>query len=326
MILVVEDSADQQRLIKQMLTSAGYKDVHLTDSAAEAMRILKEQPASVELALVDFMLSAGDGIDLIREARRMPELRDTPFLLVTGRAGPEIIPQALEAGAVDFIFKPFHWMELVSRVRNALRLRMEIARRIAREAELITSQRELEDAFRKLESISNQDSLTGVSNRRKLDEHLETEWRRAVRQRKIISVILTDVDYFKEYNDRYGHLGGDEALRRVALIIGRAVHRPGDLVARYGGEEFMIVLPETPGSGAEHVAHMITASVQHAGIPHESSPFGVITMSCGVACMLPEAGQSPERITKAADLALYRAKRSERNHAALYSVEQDGEV
>lgn len=147
MILVVEDSADQQRLIKQMLTSAGYKDVHLTDSVPEALRILKEQPASVELALVDFMLSSGDGIDLIREARRMPDLRDTPFLLVTGRAGPEIIPQALEAGAADFIFKPFHWMELVSRVRNALRLRMKISRRIAREAELITSQRELEEAF-----------------------------------------------------------------------------------------------------------------------------------------------------------------------------------
>lgn len=326
MILIVEDSADQQRLLKQMLTSAGYKDVHITDSAEEALRVLKEQPDAVELAIVDFMLSHGDGIDLIREARRMPDLKDTPFILVTGRAGPEIIPQALEAGAADFIFKPFHWMELISRVRNALRLRMEIARRIAREAELITSQRELEDVVRRLEMISNQDSLTGVANRRRLDDHIDQEWRRAIRQRKAISVILADVDYFKEYNDRYGHPGGDDALRRVAQIVMHAVHRPADLVARYGGEEFMIVLPETPASGAEHVAHMITAAVQHAGIPHEASPFGVVTLSCGVACLQPEAGQSPERLTKAADLALYRAKRSERNVAAIYTAEQDGEI
>ncbi|HNJ06215.1 MAG TPA: diguanylate cyclase, partial [Leptospiraceae bacterium] len=85
-------------------------------------------------------------------------------------------------------------------------------------------------------------------------------------------------------------------------------------------------LPETPASGAEHVAHMITAAVQHAGIPHEASPFGVVTLSCGVACLQPETGQSPERLTKAADLALYRAKRSERNVAAIYTAEQDGEI
>jgi len=326
MILVVEDSADQQRLLKQMLTSAGYKEVHVTDNAAEALRILQEQPRSVELALVDFMLSSGDGIDLIREAHRIPELRDTPFILVTGRAGPEIIPQALEAGAADFIFKPFHWMELVARVRNALRLRMEISRRVARESELMTSQRELEEAFRKLEAISNLDSLTGVANRRKLDEHLDQEWRRAARQHKSLSVILADVDYFKEFNDRYGHLGGDEALRRVAQVILRAVHRPGDLVARYGGEEFMVVLPETPEAGAEHVAHLILAAVQHAAIPHERSPFGVITMSCGVACLTPETGQNPERLTRASDLALYRAKGNARNIASVYDKSMDGEV
>lgn len=324
MILVVEDSADQQRLIKQMLTSAGYKDIRVTDSVAEALSLLREQPSALELALVDYGLSTGDGIDLIREARRIADLRDTPFILVTGRAGPEIIPQALEAGAADFLFKPFHWMELIARVRNALRLRMEISRRIAREAELITSQRELEEAFRRLETISNQDSLTGVANRRRLDEHLDQEWRRAARQAKPLSVILTDVDYFKEYNDRYGHLGGDDALRRVAHIVQKAVHRPADLVARYGGEEFMIVLPETPQVGAEHVAHMVTAAVHHAKIPHEASPFGVITLSCGVAAMIPAQGEAVERITKAADLALYRAKRSERNLAAVYDAEQDG--
>lgn len=326
MILIVEDSPDQQRLVRQMLESSGYRDLLFTESAPQAMQLLAEHGTTIQLILADVWLPSGNGIQLTRDVRKLPQFRDLPVIIMTGKEGPQILPQAMDAGVSDFIFKPFHWLELVARVRNCLRLQTEIARRIAREAELLEGHRHLEGMLNKLEVASNLDPLTSVANRRKFDEHLEREWKRVVRAGLTISMILLDIDYFKEYNSRYGHPGGDQCLKRMAQSVRDIARRPSDLFARYGGEEFAFILPETPASGATHVAELVRQSVEGSQIDHEGSPIGFVTTSIGVATMQPTRDMSSEILIKAADRALYRAKQEGRNCFALFDVEKDGVI
>ncbi len=317
MILVVEDSPDQQRLVRQMLETAGYRDVRTCDDAPEALQIIRESMDSIEAVITDVWLIDGSGIQLARDIRKIDLLRDLPVIIMTGKEGPEILPQAVEAGVSDFIFKPFHWMELIARVRNNLRLRTEIARRVAREEELTRSHQALRDALQRMEEMSNHDPLTGIGNRRKMEDHLQSEWRRAQRVRRPLSIVLIDVDFFKEYNDRYGHPQGDQCLRIVAQTISRVVHRPADLVARYGGEEFILILPETPVEGAGHVAEIVRASIEAEKLAHEGSHFGFVTVSLGVASMTPQVDREALELIHAADRALYRAKKEKRNFVCI---------
>ncbi|MBL8021743.1 MAG: diguanylate cyclase [Leptospirales bacterium] len=326
MILIVEDSPDQQRLVRQMLESSGYRDLLFAESAPQGMQLLLAHADSVDLILADVWLPSGNGIQFTRDIRSMPQFRDIPVIIMTGKEGPQILPQAMDAGVNDFIFKPFHWLELVARVRNSLRLRTEIARRISREAELLEGQRQLEGMLSKLEVTSNLDPLTAVANRRKFDEHLDREWKRGARAGFVISMILLDIDFFKEYNSLYGHPGGDQCLKRMALGVRDVARRPTDLFARYGGEEFAIILPETPGPGAAHVAEIVRKAVEGLRIDHEGAPGKIVTASIGVASLLPARDASPEILVKAADRALYRAKQEGRNCFAVFDVEKDGAI
>lgn len=181
---------------------------------------------------------------------------------------------------------------------------------------------ELEKANEQLEKLSRVDGLTGIANRRRLDEDLEQEWKRMMREKRPLSVILCDIDHFKPYNDTYGHQQGDHCLVKVATAIKSSVNRPGDLTARYGGEEFCIVLPETMPEGAERIADLIRNNVLGLQIEHTASPvMPFVTLSLGTATMVPEMGSSPDELVEAADQALYRAKASGRN-----KVEQSQET
>jgi len=163
--------------------------------------------------------------------------------------------------------------------------------------------------------------LTGVANRRAFDEYIEIEWKRMLREGTPLSLIVCDIDFFKKYNDRYGHEQGDFCLRDVARIIRQVIQRPGDLVARYGGEEFVVVLPNTPADGAILVAEKICAGVAEACIPHGASDIApCVTLSLGVsATEQPKASsQSPEALFCEADEALYEAKKQGRNRAILF--------
>ncbi|HZD51240.1 MAG TPA: diguanylate cyclase, partial [Silvibacterium sp.] len=175
------------------------------------------------------------------------------------------------------------------------------------------AEEDLEKAFRLVESLASLDGLTEIANRRRLDQVLEHEWRLANRTSSDISLLLIDVDHFKAYNDIYGHLAGDDCLRRIAKVISEMVSRPSDLVARYGGEEFAVVLPHTPGSGARQVAERMRAAVQAVGMPHERNPHGIVTVSIGCATQTPELDSDPGGLIEAADNALYRAKAAGRN-------------
>jgi diguanylate cyclase (GGDEF)-like protein len=171
------------------------------------------------------------------------------------------------------------------------------------------AKRALEDAYRRLEVIAQEDVLTGIGNRRRFDEMLENEFSRATRAGSCLSLILIDIDWFKRFNDRYGHPAGDECLRAIGRVVKQSLRRPGDLATRYGGEELAILLPDTQVHGALAVAQSICDAVRGLNLAHEDSPKKIVTISLGVAALAPGRDQhTPRDLVKAADELLYAAK------------------
>ncbi|MUG92038.1 diguanylate cyclase [Scytonema sp. UIC 10036] len=198
----------------------------------------------------------------------------------------------------------FKIMQLVNAV--ALQLGELMQRKKAEES--------LRQANQELLRLANLDSLTQIANRRCFDESLSQEWRRLRREETYLALILCDIDYFKYYNDRYGHQAGDMCLKQVAQALANNSRRPADLVARYGGEEFVILLPNTDLNGAAHVAQKMQTEIAALAIPHESSLVSeFVTISMGIACVVPTIENSPENLVAAADEALYIAKAKGRN-------------
>src|SRR5205807_5270566 len=175
-------------------------------------------------------------------------------------------------------------------------------------AELRRAQGELEAANARLEALSLQDELTGVANRRRLQQVLADEWARARRQQLSIGFIILDLDHFKLLNDTQGHPEGDLRLQAVAAYLARAIRRTGDLVARYGGEEFAILLPATGLAAALRIAEQLRLGIEALALPHAATPRGRITASFGVAALVPAHDQAADRLVETADNALYRAK------------------
>jgi diguanylate cyclase (GGDEF)-like protein len=172
-----------------------------------------------------------------------------------------------------------------------------------------------------LQSLAVKDGLTGIANRRSFDETLEVEWLRARREQVPLSLLLADIDYFKRYNDTYGHQQGDACLKTVAATIDDQALRPADLTARYGGEEFAIILPTTDRDGASQVAERVREAVCALEIPHADSGVGqAVTLSIGVASVIPAIDLGPETLIAAADRALYAAKRGGRNRVVTTGV------
>jgi diguanylate cyclase (GGDEF)-like protein len=173
----------------------------------------------------------------------------------------------------------------------------------------------IESLNKKLEQIALTDSLTKLANRRHFDQYLEVEWKRMAREQKFLALILCDVDFFKLYNDTYGHVAGDICLQTVALVIAESMKRPGDLVARYGGEEFAIILPNTPTQGAVQLAEIIRQKLAMRSIAHITSPLAmqVVSLSIGVASVIPHQDISLEWLIMEADEALYKAKQNGRD-------------
>ncbi|HEY9735566.1 MAG TPA: diguanylate cyclase [Trichocoleus sp.] len=178
----------------------------------------------------------------------------------------------------------------------------------------------LKAANDELERLVTFDSLTQIANRRKFDEYLEQEWKRLIRTQSALSLILFDADFFKSYNDCYGHQAGDICLRAIAQAARKVVNRPADLVARYGGEEFAVILPGTSQPGAIAVAEQIRQAVQALAISHERSEVdGMVTISLGIASMIPVVSDSVGELLHRADIALYTAKQQGRNRFSVWS-------
>jgi diguanylate cyclase (GGDEF)-like protein len=201
----------------------------------------------------------------------------------------------------------------------AYRSRVKGLKRRARRLEVLVAQRtaELEESNRKLSAMASTDGLTGLANRRSFDEVLAREWARARRKREPLALAMIDVDHFKPYNDHYGHQAGDDCLRQVAAVLAHAVRRGTDLAARYGGEEFAFIAPATSTESALAIAEQLRADIEELRLPHEKSPLGHVTVSIGVAAIVPDDGQDTDLLIRSADQALYRAKTQGRNLAML---------
>ncbi len=185
------------------------------------------------------------------------------------------------------------------------------------------NEKRLQEAYHAVETLAITDALTGLANRRRLDQCLATEWRRGLRDGQPLSLLLIDVDLFKSYNDQYGHLSGDTCLKQIAEVAQNAATRSGDLVARFGGEEFAIILPRTPLTGAHRVANSICENLRARKLPHAGNPNGFMTASIGCATVKPQVGKNPAWLIEAADQALYKAKRSGRNQVCDASAPEE---
>lgn len=175
------------------------------------------------------------------------------------------------------------------------------------------TEQQLRDAYNTVEAMAITDALTGLSNRRRFDQYLASEWRRSMRERQPLSLLMIDADFFKAYNDTYGHTRGDSCLKQIAEAAQDVVSRPGDMVARFGGEEFTVILPNTENNGAMLVGQEICASMARRALVHSGNPYGIMTISVGCATLVPHLGQHAVTLIEMADSALYMAKRSGRN-------------
>ncbi len=203
---------------------------------------------------------------------------------------------------------PEHYAALLDEYRKLLKQ----TRRMVKMSDMMQSERNR--LSKKLEHMSTVDVLTDLYNRRFFNELFRKEWDSAVRAGTSLAVLMVDVDFFKKYNDTYGHIMGDSCLQSVAAALREGVKRPRDIIARYGGEEFVVILPETDRNGAVHVAEQLLENVRAQNVPHIAAPeTGVVTISVGVACARPGTDARPEELLNASDEALYRAKTTGRN-------------
>ena len=291
-ILIVDDNPTNIQILNEIL-SPSYT-IFFATNGLDALGIAdKEKP---DLILLDIMMPEMDGYEVCRRLKENPQVREIPVIFVTAMAEVEDETKGLELGAVDYITKPVSAPIVKARVKNHLELKQ---------------QRDF------LGNMSTIDGLTGIANRRRFDGLLQQEWARASRHKTVLSLLLVDIDYFKQFNDHYGHLAGDDCLKQVAQKLAVNLLRPADAVCRYGGEEFACILPNTDYVGAKTFAERLCKSIAGVQIQHSFSKVErVVTVSIGVASVVLPGTSKPSDLINSADTALYEAKRTGRNKVA----------
>ncbi|HEX8542640.1 MAG TPA: PleD family two-component system response regulator [Pseudomonas sp.] len=316
MVLLVDDQAMIGEAVRRGLANEENIDFHFCADPHQA--IAQAVLIKPTVILQDLVMPGLDGLTLVREYRNNPLTKDIPIIVLSTKEDPLIKSAAFAAGANDYLVKLPDNIELVARIRYHSRSYMTLLQRDEAYRALRVSQQQLLDTNLVLQRLMNSDGLTGLSNRRHFDEYLELEWRRATREQSQLSLMMIDVDFFKAFNDNFGHLEGDEALRQVAKAIRASCARPSDLPARYGGEEFALVLPNTSPGGARLLAEKLRMTVAGMNIPHIApAPGSSLTVSIGVATMIPPVGSNSRQLIQDADQGLYAAKHNGRNQVSV---------
>jgi diguanylate cyclase (GGDEF)-like protein len=301
-ILLADDDSTSRLIARMALRSLGHECQTVSDGAEawQAFRSLRP-----DVVISDLVMPGLTGLELCRKIRNHADSGYTYFVMVTAQGGLDKVLEGMSAGADDYLLKPLD--------PEDLHVRLIAAERVTSLHRQLNRQRtELEGLNHELSSIALRDALTGLANRRALDEDLELLEARVARYGHRYCVALLDVDHFKSYNDTYGHQAGDGVLKAVAAEL-KDQARTGDSLYRYGGEEFLCIFPEQGLATATIAAQRMRSGLQALAIPHAESDTGVLTLSAGLAMLDPDHARSVEEVLKEADDALYRAKQLGRN-------------
>jgi two-component system cell cycle response regulator len=310
--LVADDDATSRLITEVALRSLGHECTTVSDGSQAWDAFCSDRP---DVVISDWMMPGLTGLQLCRNIRRDISGHYVYFIMVSRQAAVDEIIEGMSAGADDYLVKPL--------VPADLRARLVAAARVtALHDQLNEQQAQLLGLNIELAALARRDALTGLGNRRALDEDLGLLEARVNRYGHSYCVALLDVDHFKAYNDRYGHQAGDEALRTVAAELGRGA-RSGDEVYRYGGEEFLFIFPEQSLESATSAVQRMRTAVFELGITHTDNAHGVLTVSAGVAILDGDSGGSMSDVVRQADAALYRAKELGRNRVE-HAVHQPG--
>ena len=296
-ILVVDDMTTTLLLIHDLLKDT--YEVKIAKSGTKALEIL-ESPNDIDLILLDIEMPDINGYDVCKRIKNNETIKNIPIIFITGRTSQEDEEYGLNLGAIDYITKPFNKAIVKLRIKNYLDLKIK------------------NDM---LEKLSMYDGLTNIRNRRYFDETFEKTFNEIKRDKKSLAVLMIDIDFFKPYNDNYGHGQGDETLRKVAKALEKTIKRASDFVARYGGEEFVILLKDINKDGVEAVANNLLNAVRELKITHEFSKIeNYVTVSIGVSYYNSSSDITKLELLLKADETLYNVKNSGRNNFAILEV------
>ena len=311
-VLLIDDQAIIAEAVRRALSSEEDIAFHYCQDPTKAIQFaLTINPTVI---LQDLVMPEIDGLTMVHNFREDKACAKIPIIVLSTNEEASFKSEAFKRGANDYLVKLPDKIELIARIRYHSQAYISQLERDAAFKALEESQAQLARANRNLRKLSSHDSLTGIANRRTFDETLKREWKSALRSETPLSLVMLDIDFFKLYNDHYGHQGGDDCLRKVAKGLDSAMHRETDFLARYGGEEFSAVLPNTDLGGALKVAEEMRQAVKALRIEHTKSKVSdIVSVSLGVSTAVPHLGSEPETLIAAADQALYKAKEDGRD-------------
>ncbi len=306
-VLLIDDQVMISEAVRRALSSEEDIEFHYCQDPTKAIKLAAEINATV--ILQDLVMPEVDGLMMVRYFRVNKATAKIPIIVLSTKEEASIKSEAFTLGANDYMVKLPDKIEMIARIRYHSKAYITQLERDEAFRALEESREKLAEANLALQKLSSLDGLTGIANRRSFDETLQKEWKRSIRGEKSIGLIMLDIDFFKLYNDHYGHQGGDDCLKRVAKGLESAIHRETDFLARYGGEEFSTVLPDTDLNGAIKVAEEMRLTIKDLRIEHAKSKVtDIVSISIGVATVIPLQGMNQEILIAAADQALYRAK------------------
>lgn len=309
-ILVVDDHPDNVDLLRARLSAQGY-EVQAANDGEQALAAVAADPP--DLILLDVMMPRMDGMEVARRIKSNSELPFIPIIMQTALDSTERRVEGLDAGADDYITKPINFAELEARVRSMLRIK-------TLQKDLEAREKELEEMNQRLLEMAHTDSLTGVDNRRYLEERLHEMFEHSLRMEEALMCVMCDIDHFKSVNDTHGHQAGDEVLQQFAQLL-REYVRETDRVGRYGGEEFVLLLPGTPVDAAVSLAEKLRQAVEAHTFTFEGGSV-CRTVSCGVAGWPHPRIRTEDDLLRASDDALYVAKERGRNRVVRFDSEE----